>query len=176
VGAGRVLLAVTGAAGLAAALGVVLLTRPALAPAPPAASASLASAAEPAAAPLGLYCQFYVFTEQRPRLALYFEVAERDGRPEFRQRYIAEDNGARTDYDGESAPPPDWRLDPTAEPRTLSSRIAVPDTSQAGQHEEDIVIELYGYVPDRRSTEFFEASLKNVHFQNLPGKCRQTAV
>lgn len=121
-----------------------------------------------------LYCQFYVFTEQRPRLAFLFDVGQRDGRPVFAQLYIAEDNGARTDYDGKSEPRPEWSYDPSVDPRTISSKIMVPDTSQAGQHEQDILIQLYGYEPMRDSKSFFEASLKNVHYQNLPGKCRQS--
>lgn len=123
---------------------------------------------------LKLYCQFYVFTEQRPRLALYFDVGSRDGKPVFSQLYLAEDNGQRTDYDGASEPRPEWAYDPLPEPKTIASKVMIPDTSQAGQHEEDIVIELYGYEPGRDAKAFFEASLKNVHYQNLPGKCRQS--
>lgn len=137
---------------------------------------------EPAApAPVGeapkslqLYCQFYVFTEQRPRLALQFEVGSKDGAPVFSQLYLAEDNGARTDYDGKETPRPQWAYDPGVEPKRITSSIKIPDSSQSGFHDEDIAIELYGYQPERDLRAFFEASLKNIHFQNLPGKCRQS--
>jgi hypothetical protein len=139
-------------------------------PEPPAASKPV----EAAKGAPSLYCQFYVFVEQRPRLAFLFDVGRRDGRPVFSQLYIAEDNGARTDYDGKTEPRPEWSYDPAVDPRTISSKIMVPDTSQAGQHEQDILIQLYGYEPARDSKSFFEASLKNIHYQNLPGKCRQS--
>ena len=146
-----------------------LLTRPAPEPV-----ATTQPPVEARAAPPQLYCQFYVFTEQRPRLAFLFDVANTEPTPVFRQRYIAEDNGERTDY-GDADTPPVWRYDPSVDPRTISSTIMVPDTSQAGQHEQDIAIQLYGYEPKRDSKAFFEASLKNIHYQNLPGKCRQAA-
>lgn len=154
----------------AAALGAVAyfgLGRQAEPPAPP-------KPVEAAKAAPSLYCQFYVFVEQRPRLAFLFDVGQRDGRPVFSQRYIAEDNGERTDYDGKTEPRPEWSYDAAVDPRTISSKIMVPDTSQAGQHQQDILIQLYGYEPMRDSKSFFEASLKNVHYQNLPGKCRQS--
>lgn len=123
--------------------------------------------------PLQLYCQFYVFVETKPRLALLFEVERRDGAPVFRQVYLAEDNGERTDYDGAETPRPEWRYDSGTEPQSIASTIKVPDNSQASFHEQDIAIQLYGYKPDRDNRTFFEASLKSFHFQNLPGKCRQ---
>jgi hypothetical protein len=129
------------------------------------------AARAPAARSLQLYCQFYVFTEQRPRVGFLFAVEGDGARPAFRQLYVAEDNGERTDFDGDDRP--EWRLERDARPPRIVSRITVPDASQAARHEEDIAIEMYGYEPGRDSTQWFEASLKNVHYQNLPGKCRQ---
>ncbi len=120
-----------------------------------------------------LYCQFYVFVEQRPRVAFYFEVDREGPAPRFRQIYVAEDNGERADFDGVSEPRPEWTFS-ASDPARISSRIVVPDASQAAQHEEDIAIELHRYEPSADGPVWFEASLKNVHFQNLPGKCRQS--
>ena len=120
-----------------------------------------------------LYCQFYVFTEQRPRVAFYFEVDREGAAPAYRQIYVAEDNGERADFDGVSEPRPEWAFS-ASEPARISSRITVPDASQAAQHQEDIAIELHRYEPKAEGPVWFEASLKNVHYQNLPGKCRQS--
>ncbi len=121
-----------------------------------------------------LYCQFYVFTEQRPRVAFYFDVLRREDGPAFQQVYVAEDTGQRTDFGADGSPRPEWRFDRTAEPPRIASTIAVPDNSQAASHDEDIAIDIYSYDPERAGTAWFEASLKNIHFQNLPGKCRQS--
>ncbi|MET0312830.1 MAG: hypothetical protein ABW275_00395 [Hansschlegelia sp.] len=127
----------------------------------------------PAAGPLRLYCQFYVFTEQRPRVGFLFAVEHDGPQPSFRQLSMAEDNGQRADYEGVARP--EWRLDTAAQPPRIQSTITVADASQTAQHQEDIAIELYRYDAARDSLVWFEASLKNVSFQNLPGKCRQSA-
>lgn len=167
IGRKALLLSGLAAAATVSALGVFLLYRSAP-PSPPTASTQPVEARS-----LQLYCQFYVFVESRPRLALLFDVERRHGAPVFRQVYLAEDNGERADYDGKDAPRPEWRYEATADPKIIASTIKVPDTSQSGFHDQDITIELHGYSEQRNAKTFFEASLKSFHFQNLPGKCRQ---
>lgn len=168
MGRRALLLSGLGAAAAVSALALLLLARNADRPAPPIASSQPVEARS-----LQLYCQFYVFVESRPRLALLFDVERRDGAPVFRQVYLAEDNGERTDYDGKEAPRPEWRYDAAGDPKVIASTIKVPDSSQSGFHDQDIAIELHGYSERRDAKAFFEASLKSFHFQNLPGKCRQ---
>lgn len=135
----------------------------------------------PAAAPppLGpkttsLYCQFYVFVESRPFVAFLFERAP-DERPVYAQVYVVKADGDRTDYSAETGARPEWRFDRAADPPRLTSRIMVPDASQAGVGEEDVAIEVYGFDGTGVGNVWYEASLKSVFYQNLPGKCRQTA-
>ncbi|GBD49083.1 hypothetical protein [Methylopila sp. Yamaguchi] len=138
------------------------------APAP--ASPSLRTAAAPPSAPT-LYCQFYVFVESQPFVAFLFELDR--GEPlGFHQIYAAKANGERSDFDGESAPRPRWALDRSAEPARIASKVTVPAANQTGTAVEDIAIELYGFDPAAPGQRWFEASLKSVYYQNLPGKCR----
>lgn len=143
------------------------------APTTPRPSGGASAEAEPAATTVSLYCQFYVFVESRPFVAFLFDKAD-DERPVYDQVYVAKADGDRTDYNAATGGQPEWRFDAKAEPPRLSARIAVPNTSQAGIGEEDIAIEVYGFDGTRTGNVWYEASLKSVYYQNLPGKCRQT--
>ncbi|WP_020184477.1 hypothetical protein [Methylopila sp. 73B] len=139
------------------------------APAPASPALRTAAAAAPAAPTL--YCQFYVFVESQPFVAFLFEL-DRGEPAAFAQIYVAKANGERSDYDGQGAPRPRWTLDRTAEPARLASKVTVPAANQTGTAVEDIAIELYGFDPAAPGQRWFEASLKSVYYQNLPGKCR----
>ncbi|GLK55891.1 hypothetical protein JOD31_000809 [Methylopila capsulata] len=141
--------------------------------APPDAPAPAAPASRTAAAPSAptLYCQFYVFVESQPFVAFLFEL-DRGEPPVFAQIYVAKANGERSDYDGESARRPRWTLDRGSEPARIASKVTVPAANQTGTAVEDIAIELYGFDPAAPGQRWFEASLKSVYYQNLPGKCR----
>ena len=126
-----------------------------------------------AAAPPQLTCIFYKFTIQRPTLEFAFDIEGTLDDPRFAQRYVATSNGSERQVDVKNEPYPVWQFDPATEPKRLKAEISVLDTSLAGQHTEPVTIELYSYNPRTISPEWFEAGIKSVHYQNLPGKCRQ---
>lgn len=138
---------------------------------PPDAPASPGPGAAVAPSAPTLYCQFYVFVESQPFVAFLFELDRREP-PRFSQLYVAKANGERTDYDGETTPRPTWTLDRSADPARISARTTVPSTGPTGVAEEDIAIQIYGFDPAAKGQRWFEASLKSVYYQNLPGKCR----
>lgn len=159
------LVLVAGVAATAAALPALLRDDPPAAPPP---------RVESAPKRLALYCQFYVFVESRPFVAFMMEKSSEDPAL-YKQVYVAKADGDRTDYNELVGRRPEWRLDLQANPPRLSSRVSVPDTSQAGLGEQDIAIELRDFDARTASESWREASLKSVYYQNLPGKCRQTA-
>jgi hypothetical protein len=120
-----------------------------------------------------LTCIFYKFTIQRPTLEFGFNVEGKLDEPRFEQHYVATSNGEERIVDVKDTPYPVWQFDPSSEPKRLQSEIRVLDTSLAGHHTEPVTIELYSYNPKTISPEWFEAGIKSVHYQNLPGQCRQ---
>ncbi|GLK81402.1 hypothetical protein [Methylopila turkensis] len=168
-------------AGLAAALalgaGVYLLRASAPARVETAAAPAAPTASpEPAGPPkVALYCQFYVFVESRPFVAFLFDQSPED-RGLYRQVYVAKADGDRTDYNAATGGQPEWRFIADVEPPRIVGRVTVPDNSQAGVAEQDIAIELReGFDAARADQTWYEASLKSIYYQNLPGKCRQAA-
>ncbi|MFD0985603.1 hypothetical protein [Methyloligella solikamskensis] len=127
-----------------------------------------------AAGPPQLNCVFYKFVASRPHLEFVFNVEDEVGRPRFEQLYVSLFNGRERTVDVKEPPYPVWQFDPSTEPKRLYADIEVNDTSLSGKHSEPIVIELYKYNPGASGPGWKEASLKSVHYQNLPGQCRQS--
>ncbi|XSG83129.1 MAG: hypothetical protein ACPW61_04945 [Methyloligella sp. ZOD6] len=122
--------------------------------------------------PPQLNCIFYKFTAQRPHLEFVFNVEDETGKPRFEQLYVSLFNGRERMVDVKKPPYPVWQFDPAAEPKRIYTEIDVNDDSLAGKHTEPIAIELYKYNPAASGPGWKEASLKSVHYQNLPGQCR----
>lgn len=123
-----------------------------------------------------LDCIFYRFTIERPTFEFLFTVEGEPGKPRFKQLLVATINGSQRSVDMKEAPYPEWRLDPAPEPKELTTTIDVYDNSAKGQHSESVTIQLYKYDPAARSGGWIEAGMKSIHYQNLPGQCRQAAV
>ena len=121
-----------------------------------------------------LYCIFFGVGRE-PRLELLFNV-DRDDGLRFRQLYLIEIDGSQRTVDAKQPPFPEWTLDTTDNPSRLRSEIKVFDNTAAGFHMETITIEIYGYQPETASRQEFEAGLKNIHYQNLPGQCTNVQV
>ncbi|MCC7251120.1 hypothetical protein [Hyphomicrobium sp.] len=121
-----------------------------------------------------LYCIFFGYGRQ-PRLEFLFNV-DRDDRLRFRQLYLIEINGSQRSVDAKQPPFPEWTFDTTDNPSRLRSEIKVFDNTAAGFHMETITIEIYGYQPETAARQEFEAGLKNIHYQNLPGQCTNVQV
>ncbi|MEG6508250.1 hypothetical protein V6C03_04630 [Methyloligella sp. 2.7D] len=133
------------------------------------------SLAQANAGPPQLDCIFYRFTIERPQLEFLFNLEGELSDPRFAQLFIARSNGSQRVVEMKEAPYPEWQFDSAPEPKLLHSKIKVFDTSAQGHHFEPITIALYKYEPTARGSDWMEASLKSIHYQNLPGQCRQLA-
>lgn len=122
-----------------------------------------------------LYCIFFGFNGREPRLELLFNV-DREDRLRFRQLYLIELNGRERSVDAKQPPFPEWTFDASTNPSRVSSEIRVFDNTLAGSHMQPITIEIYNYQPETASRQDFEASLKNIHYQHLPGQCTNVQV
>lgn len=122
-----------------------------------------------------LYCIFYRYTKQQPRLELLFNV-DREDQLRFRQLYLIELDGSHRTVDAKEPPFPEWSFDDSADPARLSSEITVFDNSAAGSHKQPITIEIYDYQAETASRQEYEAGLKSVHYQPLPGQCTNVQV
>lgn len=122
-----------------------------------------------------LYCVFFRYTKQQPRLEFLFNV-DREDRLRFRQLYLIELDGPRRTVDAKEPPFPEWSFDATGNPARLNSEITVFDNSAAGSHTQPIAIELYDYQPETAARLDFEAGLKSAHYQPLPGQCTNIQV
>lgn len=149
---------------------------------PETAQSAPAPVAQPAAAPSGeakaktvsLYCTFYVFVESRPFVAFLLDRDEADPL-RYDQVYVAKADGDTTDYNELMGERPVWRFDGAAEPPRVNSTVMVPDSrAQAGVSPQDIAIEVRGFDGKAVGSAWYEASLKSIYYQNLPGKCQQT--
>ncbi|MFD1331140.1 hypothetical protein ACFQ4O_03940 [Methylopila musalis] len=144
-------------------------------------SAAPAPAAQPGAAPaqvaqpktVALYCTFYVFVESRPFVAFLLDKDQANPL-RYQQVYVQKGDGDTTDYNELMGERPAWRFDGAAEPPRLSSTVMVPDSrAQAGVSPQDIAIEVRGFDGEAVGATWYEASLKSIYYQNLPGKCQQ---
>ena len=129
---------------------------------------------ERAEAPQGppqLECVFIGFTGT-PRLAAVFNLSRDGNQPQFEQIYLAELDGSRRRV--KEPPFPRWQFDASDEPARLESEIEVFDNMTASSHTEDIAIEFYNYRPERRYSGLIEVGLRNNHYKNLSGSCRQS--
>ncbi|ODA67844.1 hypothetical protein A7A08_01011 [Methyloligella halotolerans] len=127
-----------------------------------------------AAGPPQLNCVFYKFVASRPHLEFVFNVEGDAAAPRFEQLYTSLFNGTERTVDVKEPPYPVWKFDAETEPKRIYTEIDVPDHSLQGKHSEPVAIQLYQYDPASTGPGWMEASLKSVHFQNLPGQCRQS--
>jgi|GEM_PF-3370181 len=121
--------------------------------------------------PPQLQCVLIGFTGT-PRLAVVFNISRDGNEPHFEQIYLAELDGSRRRV--KEPPFPKWRFDANDEPVRLESEIEVFDNMTASSHTEKIAIELYNYRPERSYSGLIEVGLRNNHYKNLSGSCKQS--